>query len=371
MLSLLIAFPPPAFYTQASAVVSAQTNASHFGWSACRGTHPSRTKRGHRHKARGMASFPAGTDPARPGVVEASGDISASPLGLRAPPGLPTAGQDSSELQKEIKATIEAQVSRLLEQARVDTESKVKAELKQIHVAMAAMSDRLDQLLAHLDGVHPPEQTEAALSAEEVGHFLAKTEQQWGQEIRTLKQELHQTILAHNHNADLIKHHKETIDSLRERSLKMSGRSTKTADIQAQLQRLNERLKQQEKHRKLEPLFERISVLEMRLAAAAQGTSWGGYPSMPMQGLPTGMSQGPPGLSSLAAHAMAPGLKAPGSKTAGEVKDKAPVKNPTDEDVAARIGKLSLGGQCAAPAGETSAQASQPSGDAATGEAGA
>merc|ERR1719240_1256244 len=131
--------------------------------------------------------------------------------------------------------------------------------------------------------MNPPEQAEAALSAEEVGHFLAKTEQQWGQEIRTLKQELHSTILAHNHNADLIKHHKDTIDSLRERSLKMQGSGSRTADIQAQLQRLNERLKQQEKQRELEPLFKRISALEMRLAAAAQGTSWGGYPSMPMQ----------------------------------------------------------------------------------------
>merc|ERR1712050_769152 len=107
---------------------------------------------------------------------------------------------------------------------------------------------------------------------------------QWGQEIKTLKEELHQTILAHNHNADLIKHHKETLDALQERSLKMSGSQVKSAEIQQQLQRLDQRLKQQQKQRKMEPLFERLQILESCVARAVQsGAAYrmGGFPGMP------------------------------------------------------------------------------------------
>merc|ERR1719230_1043759 len=139
---------------------------------------------------------------------------------------------------------------------------------------MMVMDGRLDQLLAQLDGIEPQESQEAALDAEAVGQLLSKVEQQWGQEIRTLKQELHQTILAHNHNADLIKHHKDTIDALRERCAKVTGSGAKTAEIHQQLNRIDQRLKQQQKQRKLEPLFERLAVLEQRVAAASATSQW-------------------------------------------------------------------------------------------------
>merc|ERR1719461_2056883 len=113
------------------------------------------------------------------------------------------------------------------------------------------MDSRLDALLVQLDGIEPQEPAEPHMDAEAIGRLLSKIEQQWGQEIRTLKQELHQTILAHNHNADLIKHHKDTVDALRERCAKLQGSSGKTSEIQQQLQRLDARLKQQQKQRKL------------------------------------------------------------------------------------------------------------------------
>merc|ERR1719473_2690226 len=141
------------------------------------------------------------------------------------------------------------------------------------------MDGRLDHLLAQLDAIQPP--AEAPLDAEHVGQLLSKIEQQWGQEIRTLKEELHQTILAHNHNADLIKHHKDTIDALQERCQKLKVDNVKTSEIQQHLQRLDQRLKQQQKQRKLEPLFERLAVLEQRVAAAAAQSAWRGYPTMP------------------------------------------------------------------------------------------
>merc|ERR1719414_1978872 len=106
------------------------------------------------------------------------------------------------------------------------------------------MDTRLDQLLAELDGIEP--RAEPPLDSEHIGQLLSKIEQQWGQEIRTLKEELHQTILAHNHNADLIKHQKDTIDALRERCAKLQGSNVKTSEIQQQLQRIDIKVKQQQ-----------------------------------------------------------------------------------------------------------------------------
>merc|ERR1719460_1648706 len=127
--------------------------------------------------------------------------------------------------------------------------------------------------------MEPQESAETALDAEAVGQLLSKIEQQWGQEIRMLKQELHQTILAHNHNADLIKHHKDTIDALRERCTKLQSSKGRSSEFLTQMQRLDARLKQQQKSRKLEPIFERLQRLEQQVAISAS-RNYGGYMGM-------------------------------------------------------------------------------------------
>merc|ERR1719498_2075109 len=109
---------------------------------------------------------------------------------------------------------------------------------------MMAIDGSLDNLLAQLDGLEPQAPVEAPVDAEHVSLMLSKVEQQWGQEIRTLKQELHQTILAHNHNADLIKHHKDAIDALRDKCSKLQNGAPRNAEIQQLLQRLDARMKQ-------------------------------------------------------------------------------------------------------------------------------
>lgn len=257
------------------------------------------------------------------------------------PPGPGAEGGREFEMQKQISGTIEGQVAQLIDAARHDTESKVKMELKILVDAMRGMDARLDQLLVQLDGVDAPAKAaEPPMDAEAVNALLSKVEQQWGQQIRMLKQELHQTILAHNHNADLIKHHKDTIDSLREKCTKLMSNNTKTTDIQQQLQNLDARLKQQQKQRKLEPIFERLTVLEQRVAGAIQ-RSYGGYPGMP--------SMGPPGVPGVPPGGIVPGMLPPGMAAPNMVGTRARPKPgaeaayrcPTDEEVQARLGMLS------------------------------
>ena len=80
----------------------------------------------------------------------------ATPPGMWQAGGAPGSGEAPGrelELQKEISSTIEAQVARLIEQARIDTESKVKVELGAIRKHIMDMDARLDQLLAGLDAV--------------------------------------------------------------------------------------------------------------------------------------------------------------------------------------------------------------------------
>jgi hypothetical protein len=184
------------------------------------------------------------------------------------------------QLQKDVSGTIEAQVARLIDQARVQTESKVKIELKQVRDAMLAMDAQLDQLLLQLEGMEVQD-VNHQMDVDVIGQLLSKLEETHRQEIRTLKQELHQTILAHNHNADLIKHHKDTIDALTEKCQKLKVDPVKTYESQQHLQELARRLKQQQLQRKLEPLHERITNLEQRVVAAAQN-AWRGYPTMPL-----------------------------------------------------------------------------------------
>lgn len=283
----------------------------------------------------------AATRPASGGGPVASGLISGpatappSEPPPPAPPGLWQGQQAASgpnlhdcstlEKQKEISGTIAAQVHRLLEQARVDTENKVKIELKTIRELMISLEKRLDCCLTQLEFVEPSPGTEPHMDAEQVGQLLSKIEQHWGQEIRTLKEELHQTILAHNHNADLIKHHKDTIDELKTQCSRLNERnSTRTAaEIQGQISKLEALPKHQMTQRKLDPLFERLTALEHKVrslataAAARRAQSWQyQVPMMPPGMRPSlGMGMPNPTAAMMASMGVGAGLM-PGGRGA-------------------------------------------------------
>lgn len=303
----------------------------------------------------GMASFPNAPGQAPPGMPPGIGQ--GQPPGLWQTPGqFPAAAGAAfegreSDLQKEISWTIEAQVARMIEETKKETESKVKIELKQIMEVMTGMNTRLDQLLAQLDGMDQPKAAEPPMDAEEVNRLLSKVEQQWGQEIRTLKQELHQTILAHNHNADLIKHHKDTIDSLRENVTRLgpSGHSsTRTAEITEKMKLLDARLKQRRKEPNLERIFERLTFLEQRIASVMQYRGLAMADPASIAGALASMGMMPPGMGVPSMGVPGKGAGAKGGSRQKPGVEKAAYRCPTDEEVQERLSKLSHGGQAEA-----------------------
>lgn len=274
-----------------------------------------------------------------------SGDGTAPPANL--PPGLdtpsPTNATESrssplgGQLSQEITTTIGSQVRHMIAQAKGDSEVKVKRELGKLKLWMQQMDEKLDAMLAHVEGVEPPK---FEVEPTQVTGLLQKIEAQWGKELGTLKQELHQTILAHNHNADLMKAHKDALDAIR---VQLDNSAPLRAEqINTQLAKVDSVLQSQQTKRKLDPLFSRLQILEQRVVASYTGQMPPSQPTQPRFPIV------PPGTAAGQPSPTAPALATPGkgSSKGGT----SAVRVPTDEEVAARLQTLS---KAAAPAPAT------------------
>merc|ERR1719237_1359211 len=124
----------------------------------------------------------------------------------------------------------------------------------------------------------------------ELQQSIAKLEEVWEGEVSTLKHELWQTIQAHNHNADLLKHHKDAIDHVQ-------GRMTDTAP-NPELEKVMQR--EQAKEAQMDQLMQRLTVVQQQLSAGVGHWAGGGM-APPFQ-----MAQ----AASTASVTAAPGKKA-------------------------------------------------------------
>eukprot|EP00931_Biecheleriopsis_adriatica_P086042 TRINITY_DN6077_c0_g2_i1.p1 TRINITY_DN6077_c0_g2~~TRINITY_DN6077_c0_g2_i1.p1 ORF type:complete len:320 (+),score=110.93 TRINITY_DN6077_c0_g2_i1:104-1063(+) len=214
-----------------------------------------------------MAGAPPGLSPA-PGLAPPPGAL----MGANGCSGAEEAG--GPDLRQEVSAKIAAQVQSLLLQAKKESEQKVTAELKLLHSVMQEMDARLDNITKQLDELPQQSRPAEAMEQAAVVQALAKVEQQWGKELRKLKGELHQTIFAHNHNADLMRHQKETLDNICKEIGAHSNSDAASAKVQVakeQLAKVQNLQKGALKQKKLEPLVQRMAALEQKIAATA---SW-------------------------------------------------------------------------------------------------
>eukprot|EP00441_Pelagodinium_beii_P038626 CAMPEP_0197636380 /NCGR_PEP_ID=MMETSP1338-20131121/11906_1 /TAXON_ID=43686 ORGANISM="Pelagodinium beii, Strain RCC1491" /NCGR_SAMPLE_ID=MMETSP1338 /ASSEMBLY_ACC=CAM_ASM_000754 /LENGTH=285 /DNA_ID=CAMNT_0043208597 /DNA_START=31 /DNA_END=884 /DNA_ORIENTATION=- len=199
------------------------------------------------------------------------------PFNPPSPPGAINGGEAEDQalrdLRAEVSAPIRNKVQALLAQAKRESETKVTAELRILHSAIGEMDSRLDLLVKQLDEVQNSGTTSAkgeALEQASVIQALAKVEQWWGKELGKLKTELHQTIYAHNHNADLMKHQKETLDQIRnEIDVRATPKPERIKAAKEKLQKIDALQKAgPQKQKRLEPLMQRMAALEQKVVAA-------------------------------------------------------------------------------------------------------
>jgi len=107
-------------------------------------------------------------------------------------------------------------VTVMLETARRESEARVTAELRRVDQGLATLRDKIEQVETLLVTAEASRGgSSISTRPDALTNILSQIEQRWEQEILAVKRELHQTILAHNHNADLMADHKTAIDKIR------------------------------------------------------------------------------------------------------------------------------------------------------------
>merc|ERR1719487_968981 len=132
------------------------------------------------------------------------------------------------------------------------------------------LSDKIEKLHVRV-AARPSGDT---IDRNSLGQLLQKIEHRWGKELATLKQELHQTILAHNHNADLMRHHKDALDHLRTQLMQKQGQPA--PQVTAQLGKLEQLLQQDNlKQRKLDSLTQWVEMMEAQAVGGTYSATMG------------------------------------------------------------------------------------------------
>lgn len=219
-----------------------------------------------------------------------------TPVRQKAPSGSGSSG-GGLQLHDEIASLIGTQVEHMIMKAKDDSERKVRNELVKMREMTDILNDKIEKLYERM-AARPTGDT---VDRNSLGQLLQKIEHRWGKELATLKQELHQTILAHNHNADLMRHHKDALDHLR---TQLEQKSVPHVDqIHSQLAKVDQLLQQDGyKQRKLDALMQWVDMMEAQAAGAyaalrpgppAPGFNPGAPPFLPGT---LGITPGPPGI---------------------------------------------------------------------------
>jgi uncharacterized protein YukE len=171
-----------------------------------------------------------------------------------------------------IARDIGQQVEKMILAAKQKSESMVTKEVGKIKTKMEAMSAKISGIrerVNKLDVVGG-----GPLLKSDLTKSIAKLEEVWEGEVGTLKHELWQTIQAHNHNADLLKHHKSAIDQIIGRASE-STPNPELEQIHAQLVQVDKVMqREQAKEQQFDELMLRLTCIQQQLSAFG-GQAWG------------------------------------------------------------------------------------------------
>lgn len=197
----------------------------------------------------------------------------------------------------DVARDIGLQVEMLILSAKRQSETKVSQEIQKIKQKIDAMGEKVrvvTERVSRLDAAN------SSLLKSDLERSIAKLEEVWEGEVGTLKHELWQTIQAHNHNADLMRYHKDAIEQIQGRM----SENTPNPELDqilvhiAQVDMIMQR--EQAKHQQMDQLMQRLAAVQQQLSV---GLGWGAgmQPGMP-PGIPPGMPFPMPGKQ-------APGLQ--------------------------------------------------------------
>jgi len=175
----------------------------------------------------------------------------------------------------------------MLANAARASESQVNAEIRRLDAGFKTLQAKVSKVEARLS-LHDP--GARSVQKESLLKMLLDVEQRWEAEIKIVKRELHQTILAHNHNADLMADHKTAIDKIRANLDEQNPPVRLQSDqkFQEQLSKLAQTLQRnQAEDQEVDAILRRGDVLMKQFGAVAahQSLPVGVPPIMPPYGV--------------------------------------------------------------------------------------
>lgn len=233
----------------------------------------------------------------------------------------------SASHRGDVASAIGAQVEQMILQAKKDSEARVRHDLSVARSQLQHMEGMIGELSERVQrcaqrngpGAGDPSQT---VDRPFLSNKISQLEQKWGSEVKALKQDLHRTILAHNHNSDLMRHHRDALDEARRKLDAMTQPPAQQVDLQ--IDKVERILRAgQTKQRALDALTERLTNLEQQVSDMMQGTGMGASPF-------PGMMPGMPGMLPYQ-QAVPPGQQREAA-VQGKKKPTAKGEPPTDEE---------------------------------------
>lgn len=235
----------------------------------------------------------------------------------------------------DVASAIGQQVEQMILQAKKDSEARVRHDLSVARTQLQHMESQIDGLNERVArcarvgsaGAVDPSQT---LDRAFLSQKISQLEQKWGSEVKALKQDMHRTILAHNHNSDLMRHHRDALDEAKK---KLDAQTQPKAEqVDAQLDKVDRMLRAgQAKQRALDALTEQLATLEQQVGELLPNTGTGlpGSAFSPMPGILGQGGAGPWAEVQQREAATAAAVAKRGGKKDGEP--------PTDEEVRNRL----------------------------------
>lgn len=178
-----------------------------------------------------------------------------------------------TDVHHDIARDIGQQVEVMILDAKRQSESKVGKEIQRIKIKMEQMGEKIKMITERVSRL---EHGNGGLLKSDLHKSIAKLEEVWEGEVGTLKHELWQTIQAHNHNADLLKHHKDAIDQVQARMAETAP-NPELEQAHAQLMQVDKYMQREVgKEQQMDQLMQRLTLLQQQLSAGAGLWSGGG-----------------------------------------------------------------------------------------------